>query len=60
VHPCSLQREADRCRDVVLRLALLRPAVTFTLFDRSRRAFVLRLIKVGAGACGSCLPSRCL
>ena len=35
----------------MLRLALLRPGVTFTLFDRGRRAFVLRLLKVGAGCC---------
>lgn len=57
--PCSLQREADRCRDVVLRMALLRPSVTFTLFDRGRRAFVLRLIKVGAGGCCTADSARC-
>lgn len=35
-----------RCRDVVLRLALLQPNVMFTLFDRCRRAPLLRLLKV--------------
>lgn len=50
IPPCTqlsrLQREADRCREAVLRMSLLRPHITFTLFDRGRRAFTLRLLKV--------------
>jgi len=41
-----LQREVERCREVVLRLALLRPGITFTLYDRTRRAFQLRMLRV--------------
>lgn len=41
-----LQREVDACQQAVLRLALLRPHVTFTLYDRRRKAFLLRMLKV--------------
>lgn len=41
-----LQREADRCKEAVLRLALLRADVTFTVFDRGRKTFLLRMLRV--------------
>ena len=46
--PCRLPKEADRCREALVRLALLRPHVTLTLYDRGRKAFLLRLLKVGS------------
>ncbi len=36
----------DRCREIVFRLALVRPDITFTLFDKGRKSFLLRLLKV--------------
>jgi hypothetical protein len=33
---------------MLVRLALLRPHVTFTLFDRGHKAFLLRLLKVSS------------
>ena len=44
---CRLQREVDRCVEAVLRLALLRPGVAFTVLDRQRGSVVLRLLGVG-------------
>ena len=50
----SLRHELDRCKEAVLRLALPRPGITFTLYDCSKRAFLLKMIAVrcsaGAGA----------
>eukprot|EP00887_Chlorella_sp_A99_P007462 scaffold2.g7462.t1 len=41
----GLRKEVDRCREAVERLALIRPHVTFTLYDCSKRAFLLRLLR---------------
>lgn len=49
---CRLHKEVERCREAVFRLALVRPSVTFTLFDRGRKAFLLRLFKARAGLGG--------
>lgn len=43
---CRLVREVERCKQACLQLVLLRPEVTLTCFDRSQKAFLLRLIKV--------------
>lgn len=43
--PRRLQREVDRCKQAVIQLALLRSHITFTCFDRGRKAFLLRLLK---------------
>ncbi|KAL4436600.1 hypothetical protein ABPG75_003739 [Micractinium tetrahymenae] len=48
----GLQREADRCKEAAVRLALLRPDVTFTVFDRGRKAFLLRMLR-GRGEAAS-------
>ena len=61
----SLRRELDRCKEAVLRLALLQPGITFTLYDCSKRAFVIKLMAVrfAGGCCGdggkvtSCRPT---
>lgn len=42
---CRLKKEVERCRDVIAGLALLRPGVTFTLYDRSTRSFIAKYIK---------------
>ncbi len=44
--PCRVQKEIERCRETVFRLGLVRPGVTFTLYDKGRKSFLLRLIKV--------------
>ncbi|KAL4853064.1 Proteasome subunit alpha type-2 [Chlorella vulgaris] len=41
----GLVREVERCKQACLQLVLLRPEVTLTCFDRSQKAFLLRLIK---------------
>lgn len=38
----------ERCCESLARLALIRPNVTFTLFDRAKKVFVLKKIKVRA------------
>jgi hypothetical protein len=46
VAKCRLQAQTEQCRQAVLRLALLQPAVAFTCYDRSCKHFLLRLPKV--------------
>ncbi|KAI3426507.1 hypothetical protein D9Q98_008872 [Chlorella vulgaris] len=41
----GLVREVERCKQACLQLVLLRPEVTLTCFDRSQKAFLMRLIK---------------
>ena len=45
--PRRLRRELDRCKEALLRLALIRPHITFTLYDCAQRTFLLKLLKVG-------------
>ncbi|KAH7623964.1 hypothetical protein Ndes2526B_g01218 [Nannochloris sp. 'desiccata'] len=38
-------KEVEKCRDVLTGLALLRPDITFTLYDKGTRSFILKHLK---------------